>query len=107
MCTRTGLNASLVMRATSVRVVEYSLIRIKMDEHSTSDSNNSAVAGHTLDDPEIYFESDLTKRKIEEAVFIQEQDPSLNKQVESYKLLLFNIPWSDVYQFPCTRLLFC
>jgi hypothetical protein len=75
------------------------VIETKMKEHSNS--KDSAVAGHiretghsfNLDNPDILcFESDYTKRKIKEALFIQEHNPSLNKQVLSYTLYLFNVP---------------
>ena len=77
------------------------VVETKMKEHSNS--KDSAVAGHiretghsfNLDNPDILcFESGyITKRKIKEAVFIQEHNPSLNKQVLSYTLYLFlNIP---------------
>ena len=78
------------------------LFKTKIKEHSNS--KDSAVAGHirgtghyfifNLDNPDILcFESGYTKRKIKEAVFIQEHNPSLNEQVLSYTLYLFlNIP---------------
>ena len=78
------------------------VVETKMKEHSNS--KDSAVAGNiretghsfiNLDNPDILcFESGyITKWKIKEAVFIQEHNPSLNKQVLSYTLYLFlNIP---------------
>ena len=74
-------------------------VNTRMREHSTC--KDSAVFDHTretghefnLKDPEILcFESDWSKRKIKEALYIQEHNPSLNKQVESFKLFLFSVP---------------
>ena len=74
-------------------------VSTRMAEHSTSKDSavfdhTQAWTGHTfnLDKPQILcFEPDNIKRKIKEALFIQEHNPSLNKQVDSYKLYLFNV----------------
>ena len=74
-----------------------------MSEHgrSTAPQIKSEVAQHifetahafNVDDPMILcFETNRTKRKVLEALYIQEHQPSLNVQVQSYKLHLFEIP---------------
>ena len=78
-------------------------ISFRMAEHGMSSAPqiNSEVARHTfetghnfnLSDPKILcFETNIMKRKVLEALYIQEHSPSLNIQVQSYKLHLFEIP---------------
>ena len=46
-----------------------------------------------LDEPEILcYEPNMFKRRILEALYIQEHSPSLNVQIQSYKLHLFEVP---------------
>lgn len=73
----------------------------RMSEHAKT-SLDSEVArhifenpGHTfnLDKPTILgFEHYVMKRKVKEALFIQQHSPTLNKQEKSYNLYLFDVP---------------
>ena len=80
-------------------------VMARMKEHespSNSSQSTSEVARHTFNnpghtfntsEPEILsFETNKMKRKVLEALWIQELSPSLNIQVNSYKLNLFEIP---------------
>ena len=65
--------------------------------HSTSEVARHTFnnPGHTFNtsEPEILsFETNKMKRKVLEALWIQKLSPSLNIQVNSYKLNLFEIP---------------
>ena len=72
-----------------------------MGEHGKT-SSDSEVARHSfeypghvfnLDEPKILaFEHNIMKRRIKEALFIQELNPTLNKQEKSYNLYLFGVP---------------
>ena len=78
-------------------------VSVRMAEHanSTAPQIKSEVARHifetghnfNLDEPEILcFEPNMFKRRILEALYIQEHSPSLNVQIQSYKLHLFEVP---------------
>ena len=72
-----------------------------MNEHANL-SSDSEVSRHCVenpghgfnfDNPEILaFEQYTMKRRIKEALFIQERGSILNKQEKSYKLFLFDVP---------------
>ena len=76
----------------------------RMVEHGTpsSSQNSSVVSKHLFDNPNhsfnvgnpdvLCYESNSMKRKVKEALFIQELKPTLNKQEFSYKLFLFDVP---------------
>ena len=76
-------------------------ITTRMNEHGKT-STDSEVARHcwefpdhkfNLDEPKILaFEHNLMKRRIKEALFIQELGSTLNKQEKSYNLYLFGVP---------------
>jgi len=73
----------------------------RMNEHANP-SSDSEVSRHCVenpghgfnfDNPEILaFEQYTMKRRIKEALFIQERGSILNKQEKSYKLFLFDVP---------------
>ena len=71
-----------------------------MGEHGSPSSDTEvsrhclANPGHSfnLETPEILgFEQHTVKRRIKEALFIQERKPSLNKQENAYQLFLFGV----------------
>jgi len=73
----------------------------RMNEHGTASSDSEIARhcfeypGHTfnLEEPKILaFEHYTMKRRIKEALFIQELGPTLNKQEKSYNLYLFGVP---------------
>ena len=90
-------NASYIgetCRNLQTRMSEHDMSSKYRDKNSHVYKHSSLNAGHifNIDKPDILkFEQDYQRRKILEALYIQQHKPSLNVQKESYNLFLFNV----------------